>query len=73
MPEIAKPAGRPPVNVLFEAKAVIKAKPLVRALPQNSQIDRRYEANATFAPKVRVTYLFMVRSIGALSGGMGEF
>jgi hypothetical protein len=32
VPEIAKPAGRPSVNMLFEAKAVSKAKPFIGLL-----------------------------------------
>jgi hypothetical protein len=38
--------------MIFEAKAIIKAKPQTTALPQNSQIDIGYEASAVSAPKV---------------------
>ena len=43
--------------MLFEAKAVIEAKPLSRALPHNPIIETIYEANRSFALKSKLTAL----------------
>jgi len=38
---------------------------LFRALPQNSQIDRGFEANGVFAPKVRLIFKLGLDSFAA--------